>query len=509
MHSQLARQLKAVLKSKISQMGHTVRSTSHRFYQEEQGAVAIIFALSLLPLIVLAGAAVDYSRTSSDRQQLQDAIDAAVLAAVNRIPLQNDDEIRTLVRSYVQANVPGGTNVNVNLIEIERNPNKIKVWANGSTKTTFMKLAQINSMDYKAKSQAVSSDKAIEVAMVLDNSGSMGGSRIRALKQAATSLVNILEENQQNSEDLRIALVPFNHLVRVDKGKKDASWLDQDSKSSLHTNNQSRNRHLRLPRNSNRLELFETLRNTEWEGCMEARKHPYDVNDTAPDSRFGDSYYLPFFFPDDRDGRSRSYISDRLSGSARSNPIKDRYGKYYRKTPSRYNPNYGCYIQKITPLTKNMNTVRADINRMNAGGWTNIHMGTIWGLRALSPQSPLTEGAPYSDKETIKFLIVMSDGANTYSGYSAYGYSNDGRISGSGSTTNEMNKRTLESCQTAKTAGVQVYTVAYGNLGSSTTKLLRDCATLPEYAFTPKNTAQMIADFKKIAAALNNVRITE
>jgi Flp pilus assembly protein TadG len=509
MHPQFARQLKAVLRSKASQIGKTLRSTSHRFYQEEQGAVAVIFALSLLPLIVLAGAAVDYSRSSSDRQQLQDAIDAAALAAVNRIPLQNDDEVKALVRSYVQANVPNGTTVNVNLIEIERNPNKIKVWANGTTETTFMKLAQIDSMDYKAKSQAVSSDKAIEVAMVLDNSGSMGGSRLTALKKASKALVDILEENQQNSEDLRIALVPFNHLVRLDKSYKDASWLDQDSKSSLHRNYQSPYSHRRLPKNSNRLELFETLKNTEWEGCVEARKHPYDIKDTAPQSTLGDSYFLPYFFPDEKDSWSRSYVKDKLSGSNKKNPIKDRYGKYYKKSPSYYSPNYGCYIQKITPLTKNMDTVRADINKMSAGGWTNIHMGTIWGLRALSSQPPLSQGAPSSDKETIKFLIVMSDGANTYSGYSAYGYSYDGRISGSSSTTNEMNKRTLESCQAAKDANVRVYTVAYGNLGSSTTTMLRNCATMPDYAFTPKNTSQMIADFKKIAAALNNVRLTE
>ncbi|MCT4654599.1 MAG: pilus assembly protein TadG-related protein [Cohaesibacter sp.] len=501
------------LKAYVTQVGRAIGTRTNAigipFNRDESGSVALIFALSLLPLLMLAGAAVDYSRLSSDRAQVQDALDAAALAVVNKVPTMTDGEIRSMVEAYVKANIPSAANARVRLVTVERNPSKVKIWAEGTTDMSVMKMFNFDSFDYEAKSKAVSSDKAIEVAMVLDNSGSMGGSRLRGLKEAATGLVNVLEANQQSSEDLRIALVPFNHLVRVDKGYKDATWLDQHAKSALHRNNQSPNGHRRLPKNSNRFELFETLKNTEWEGCVEARKHPYDVNDNPPVSKFKNSYYLPYFFPDDRDGRRYSYISDTLSGSASYNPNKDRYGKYYQKTPSYYGPNYGCYIQKITPLTKNMNTVRADINKMRAGGWTNIHMGTIWGLRALSPQAPLTEGAPYSDKQTIKFLIVMSDGANTYSGYGAYGYTEDGRISGSGSTTGQMNSRTLKACKAAKNAGVQVYTIAYGNLGSKTTKMLRKCATFEENAFTPKSTKDMIDVFKKIAAALNNVRLTE
>lgn len=502
MHSQLARQLKAVLKSKISQMGRTVRSTSHRFYQEEQGAVAIIFALSLLPLIVLAGAAIDYSRTSSDRQQLQDAIDAAALAAVNRIPFETDDEvIKNLVRSYVAANIPGGTNVNVNLIEIERNPNKIKVWANGSTEMTFMKLAQINSMDFKAKSQAVSSDKSIEVVMVLDNSGSMRGRRLTDLKIAAKGLVKALKDNQQSEEDLMIGLVPFNHLVRLDKSYRNASWFDHSAKSSIHRNN--------LPKKSNRFELFDTLKNTEWEGCVEARKHPYDIKDTTANIKFNDSYFIPYFNPDNY---YNNYVSDKLPKSARKNPNKDRYGKYHKRKPRNgRSPNQDCYIQPITPMTKNLSRVNIAIDEMTANGWTNIHMGTIWGVRALSNAEPLTQGKPYDDKENLKFLIIMSDGANTSNTYSAYGFRSEGRISGSSNTRREMDKRTSEACQAAKAnKQIIVYTIAHGNPGGTTKEMLQGCASDPQtHYFESDNGGEMIEVFKKIAAALNNVRITE
>lgn len=499
----------------ISAYKRHLANTSNRFAKDERGTVAIVFVLALLPMIMIFGIGIDYSRLAIDRAQTQDAIDAAALAVVSKISRLNDGEVRNMVEAYMRANVPGDVDVNIDLVIIERNPNALKVWATGTTDMTFASLFGVDSYDYKAKSKAVASDKTIEVALVLDNSGSMGGQRIKALKEASTALVNILEENQQSSEDLLIGVVPFNHLVRVDKGYKDASWLDQEAKASLHREN--------LPPKSNRFDLFDTLTDPytnkaeEWEGCVEARKHPYDIIDSAPTTSHNDSYFLPYFYPDTRErhnsknNNKNDYLPKKVGKNKPDKTTYEEFGEYRnQKFKKGRGPNYQCYIKKILALTTNMNTVRSHIQGMNANGWTNIHMGTIWGLRVLSPQSPFTEGQSYSDKENIKFLIVMSDGANTYtSQYHAYGWSNDGRISGSNSVVKEMNKRTLESCTSAKNDGVIVYTIAYGNIGSSTTRMLESCATLPENAFTPKSTSEMITVFKKIAEALNKVRLSE
>jgi Flp pilus assembly protein TadG len=50
------------------------------FRREERGQVAVVLSLALLPMVGLVGAAVDYSRATSVRAQLQGAMDAAVLA---------------------------------------------------------------------------------------------------------------------------------------------------------------------------------------------------------------------------------------------------------------------------------------------------------------------------------------------------------------------------------------------------------------------------------------------
>ena len=271
---------------------------SHSFVKDESGAIAIIFAVAIIPIILMLGAAVDYGRIALDRAEVQDALDAATLATVKKVAVLSDDEVRSMVEAYANANLPSGLNINVDHLEIERNPSAIKAWATGSTETTFMHAAGIDSVDFRANSRAVSTDKSIELVMVLDNSGSMRYD-MNTLYDASVKLVDTLEANQQAVDDLSIGVVPFNHLVRLDAGHDKATWIDQKAKSSVHRKN--------LPPKSKRMNLFKTLRDPvdgkpeKWEGCVEARAHPYDIKDTTPNSSYADSYFVPYFYPDTRE----------------------------------------------------------------------------------------------------------------------------------------------------------------------------------------------------------------
>jgi Flp pilus assembly protein TadG len=54
------------------------------FWSGEGGSVSVVFAIALIPVVMLVGAAIDYSRASSARTHLQAAMDAAVLAGASR-----------------------------------------------------------------------------------------------------------------------------------------------------------------------------------------------------------------------------------------------------------------------------------------------------------------------------------------------------------------------------------------------------------------------------------------
>ena len=501
------------------------------FLRDESGAIAIIFVVMLIPIILMLGAAVDYARVAVDRSETQNALDAATLAAVKQIGKVDDQDITDLIKAYVEANGPAGTSIDIYDTVISESPTSLQVSAKGKTEMTLMQLVGIDTMSYNLTSKSVAGNKTLEVVMVLDNSGSMASSagsktRIQALKDAAKELIEILDEKKQDEESLSFGIVPFTQMVRLTSGAENAEWIDHNGVSSINDDN--------FPPNSNRLDLFATMKDPytrkaiSWEGCVEARPHPLDIKDTTPSSSTPDSYFVPYLDPDrrekDNNHRKTSRVNDYYLPRAdyannQSYADKLAYGYYYQQTinNSGYTPNRWCTMPRIMPLTNDIDAVESHISSMVANGATNIHMGTIWGLRLLSPKAPYSEGRSYDDEENIKAMIIMTDGDNTYYSdyYHAYGWYDDGRISGSSSVVAEMNKRTTEACQAAKDAisdssrKIKIFTIYFGSPSASSTSMLKDCASKDEWYKSVNNATELEEVFQNIASELSNLRLVK
>ncbi|MEO8686549.1 MAG: hypothetical protein ABI414_17115, partial [Devosia sp.] len=179
------------------------------------------------------------------------------------------------------------------------------------------------------------------------------------------------------------------------------------------------------------------------------------------------------------------------------------------------------------------------INAMAADGGTNIHEGTAWGMRGLTPAAPFTEGQ-IKDEALSKVMIVMTDGENTayQTGnlnnsyyFSAYGYpynsnnaaasygSNINRL-GSSSSTNaqlvtEMNTRLAQTCTNAKAEGITIYTIGLATSQSVQSTqavveaMLTACASDSAKAFFPQTPSTLRAVFAKIAGELAALRIAQ
>jgi uncharacterized membrane protein len=65
------------------------RAMVNRFAEDKRGAIAITFALALLPLVGAVGAAVDYSRLSLAHTTKQSVADAAALAGAQAMLAKN------------------------------------------------------------------------------------------------------------------------------------------------------------------------------------------------------------------------------------------------------------------------------------------------------------------------------------------------------------------------------------------------------------------------------------
>ncbi|WP_162009741.1 TadE/TadG family type IV pilus assembly protein [Methylocystis heyeri] len=204
--------------------------------KERSGSVAILFALAAVPLMLALGVAADYARTASLKSRLQQAADAAVLSAGARSALTQAAR-QQIVLNALQANLGSlASTVNLQATESEPLPGTYTVNVTATLPTTVMKIAHINSLNVSVTSTAqtigVSSQAPLELALALDNTGSMMNN-MSDLKSAATTLVQTVMSAGQNGS-VRVSVVPY--VAAVNPGLTDMSMVDTTAGSPWNGN---------------------------------------------------------------------------------------------------------------------------------------------------------------------------------------------------------------------------------------------------------------------------------
>lgn len=489
-----------------------------RLVADRRGNVAMLFSLLLVPITVLAGGAVDLNQALNARTRLSSALDAAALAVGVRTSISEADAAG-LAADFINANYPDrelGAIQNVT-VDLDDNTDRVIVRAESRVDTIILGLIGLDYITVHWESEVQRARSSLELVMVLDNTGSMGGSKIASLRDAGLLLTDILFDGA-DADRLKIGLVPFSATVNVGTGFARDWWLDPEARSPLHSEN--------FNPSANRWELYDTLRNRSWTGCVEARSIPHDVEDTTPDTSDPDTLFVPYFAPDESNyasnsGYSNSYLNDGIGGYDERARMRNtpKYTDAWINSSSR-GPQRGCTARPITPLTDHRRTIDDAIGDMIASGTTNIPIGVSWGVRVLSPGMPFTEGVSFEEDDTIKAMVVLTDGENylngrnnaNYSDYSGYGYVRDGRlgvISTSDSTIrNALNDRTAAACDYAKSLGIRVYTITFQVSSSRTRDLMRDCASHPTLYYDSPSDAALRSAFEMIAGDLTNLRLS-
>ncbi|WP_339748025.1 pilus assembly protein TadG-related protein [uncultured Maricaulis sp.] len=481
---------------------------------DRRGNVALMFSILLMPLMVLTGGSVDLNQALNARTRLAQALDAAALAVGVQTSLSEADAA-AFALGFVRANYPsteigeiGGLTVALDTVN-----DIVTVSAEARVTTHILSLIGIDSITVHWESEVQRTRRRLELAMVLDNTGSMGGSKISSLRDAARLLTDILFESSDPGR-LKIGLVPFAATVNVGTRYERAWWLDPNALSPLHSENF-------IPA-ANRWDLFDTITNRNWTGCVEARAIPHDIEDTPPSASTPETLFLPYFAPDESSYGSypNSYMSDQMSGSDQR--ARMRNSPKYTGSSVSYGagPGWGCTARPITPLTGDQTLINGGISDMIASGTTNIPIGVSWGVRVLSPAEPFTEGVPWGQGDTIKAMVVLTDGENylngsgnsNYSDYSGYGYMRDGRLgivsSNDSTIRNALNSRTAAACEYAKSLGIRVYTITFQVNSSSTRNMMQACATHPGLYFDSPSSDALRDAFEMIAGDLSNLRLS-
>lgn len=192
----------------------TVRFSADGFLADSRGGVTIVFTLMLVVLMFAAGAALDIGRVLHTRAGLVSAADAAALAAGRALSDGNrtDTEIRDIAKAFFKENLAGAEtfgDVDALDVAIDRDAGKVKIDVSAKVPMTLSRVAGIDSLDVPVVSETATSSRDIELAMVLDVTGSMAGSKIADLRTAAADLVDQVIPDAGRRGRARIALAPY------------------------------------------------------------------------------------------------------------------------------------------------------------------------------------------------------------------------------------------------------------------------------------------------------------
>ncbi|MFZ1813918.1 MAG: pilus assembly protein TadG-related protein [Rhizobiaceae bacterium] len=567
-----------------------------RFLKDKRGAYGPLFAILTVPLFGTAAAAIEYSRMTEARTDIQVALDAAALATAKEMSFNQDEAyLKTYARNFFDANLDDTIDtaeIGFNLImEATINGgNNVRLTADYDHGAILGKFIGVEEFDMAISSTVAAGNRTVEVAIVVDNSGSMNSytgstysTRIERARTAAENLVNSLFSvaSMSNKPDpMKVALVPFGSSVNIGGKYRGASWLDRFGWSSVHHENLdwigTNTRGDQWPNSFaisggfksgstftntlgpspspyqsgafsavstqwlSRWTLFDAL-DVSWAGCVEMRPWPYHTTDDAPSELVPDTLFVPMFAPDEPDYVHRdedddyqnNYLNDyRRVGAdypttsytsrnytrqlwreswtakynqdapwtrseARNDSTKDEMGKSRSRDLGTWGPNQGCTTNPIQELSADKNAVINSIRAMEGGGFTNVQAGIIWGWRALSQNEPFAEGRSYDTPENDKYIIVLTDGNNTYPSqstwneteYYSWGYGKDERvfdgINGWQTEIGAMNIHTATTCDNIKAvqdadgeSAYRIFTIAYDvSDGSSVKDLLYNCAS--------------------------------
>ena len=349
------------------------RLAPRRFVEREDGTITAFAVMMFILMVGASGIAIDVMRYETQRTQLQYTLDRAVLAAAS---LTQPYDPEGVVRDYFS--IAGIEDYRLDVrVDEGINFRRVHAYAELEVRSLFMQLFGVRVMTSPAIGAAEERVRRIEVSMVLDISGSMGSnSRMTNMRPAAREFVTeVLNANDNVNNELlvSVSIVPYNG--RVNSGSLIESVFAFDDVHSYS--------------NCARFSTADYATTALDPAVPIQRISHWDRDDEDDDDTFDDPHCQT-----------------------------DEYGA-------------------ILPWEYREDVLHDSIDALSTGGWTAIDLGMNWAVALLDPAAgPALDGliasgnvhadfadrpAPYRDNdpnttlddETIKVVVMMTDGVNT------------------------------------------------------------------------------------------------
>jgi Flp pilus assembly protein TadG len=471
------------------------------FYAARGGNVATIFALTLIPIVGAAGAAIDFSRANAVKADLQGALDAAALMLSKEAATDSNNKLQRNALKYFKANFnkPEATNIAVSAV-YSSSDSSVVVNGSAAIPTDFMQIFGYNQITINGSSTAKWGIDQLRVALVLDNTGSMAqAGKMDALKTATHSMLTLLQSASVTNGDIQVAIIPFANGVNVGVENVAEPWIDwsyysnsggagwhgggghggggrgrgsggswssggssnwssgsgswsssSNSSGTWHGSGGSSCSWSSCWSGSGTWSGSSTGTSTShWQGCVMDRDQDYDVLNTAPVT-----------------------------------------GNKSTLFPAIYSTT--CPVAMMG-LSYSWDDLNATVDTMTPTGTTNQTIGLAWGWLALTQGEPFDNSA--MPARTQLAIVLLTDGLNTENRWS--------------SDQATIDVRTQKACDNVKAANVTVYTVQVNTGSDPTSTLLQNCASDKSKFYLLTRSDQILGTFNDIGSQLAKLRIAK
>jgi Flp pilus assembly protein TadG len=404
-----------------------LRARLRAFVRNKAGNVATTFALAAIPLMAVAGAALDFARLGDAEARVQAVLDSAVMAAAAPRGMAANERTDVAAKYFADNYQPASSGDDRPVPKFVIKNGVLKGEVADKVKALLMPVLGLGELSFTAKSEVkLRTMKAAEIVLALDYSSSMlDNDKWKAMRGSAIKLVEELSGGT-NNPSLRFGLVPFAG-------------------------------HVYTTLNANFVKG--AAAGVPWTNCTTDRKYPYNTHDTTPNQDVDDSKWGQNFAS--YSGECSSYASRKLV---------------------------------IRRLTSDATAIKQQLNDMSPHYGTHIALGFEFARHLLSPNQPYNDGVDYSDKDTKKIIILLTDGEQTSGGWGENGHS----------SKSSAEKNTEVMCKAAKDQGVMIFTIAFDINSGGTRKRLEDCASSSDFYFDARTNSSLASAFDSITGTLVN-----
>lgn len=444
---------------------------ARRMTRDEGGASAVFFAVALLMLTPMTLGLVDVYISTTQRGQLQDALDTATLYAA-RSSATTTAEIDSIGDAALIANLvlPEGESI----VESNFVLDGVKIVSTAAITPPGISPQIWNQQNLRANSEVVRNSNNVEVALVLDTTGSMGGQKLTDMKTAAKDLVDIVVQDIQTPYYSKMAIVPYSMAVNVGSYANSVRGYQAGQNPT---------------RGTNGVPPYETFR------FKDANENNKTWNITT-------------------------CVTERIGTAAYTDAAPD-------TNSTLVGPNYqsaACGSAVVEPLSTNKTTLKNKINSFSANGVTAGQIGLAWGWYMVSPNfaylwPTASKPAAYGTDDLLKVVILMTDGEFNTSYCKGVVAKNSAEIGGLTDDDKRINcnatngspftqAKTL--CTNMKEKGVIIYTVGFALGGNaSAVDVMNSCATDAKHVYLPGSGAALKDAFKAIGQDINSLRLAK